>query len=190
MPIMRATVTVDEAVPYACTATASTAAVDRGVTVSPKPNAEQREREGGALDGGGGCPAGHLPQPDDAGTQPDDRHQLERQEPHREPGQQRPHGRRSRQGPQRQPLLVGTAVEHPVHEHRGAHDRRGEAVPGEQRRPAPPTRTTPTGTAAGPGTGRGHAGRARSSPGRRSPPRPARTSEIVAGSTPPCRIRL
>jgi len=37
MPTMRATVTVADACPNAARPTASTAAVDRGVTVSPKP---------------------------------------------------------------------------------------------------------------------------------------------------------
>ena len=37
MPTIRATVTVDEAAPYASTGTDSTAAVERGVTVSPNP---------------------------------------------------------------------------------------------------------------------------------------------------------
>src|SRR4051794_6814285 len=37
MPTIRATVTVEEAAPYDSTATAATAAVERGVTVSPNP---------------------------------------------------------------------------------------------------------------------------------------------------------
>ena len=66
MPIIRATVTTDEAAPKARRPAASTAAVERGVTVSPKPKPEDRERAGDGHDPGVGRPRRHRDEPADA----------------------------------------------------------------------------------------------------------------------------
>ena len=58
---MRATVTTDEAAPNARRPAASTAAVERGVTVSPKPNPKTRQRAGDGRDAGVGRPRSPSP---------------------------------------------------------------------------------------------------------------------------------
>ena len=119
MPIIRATVTTDDAAPNARRPAASTAAVERGVTVNPnpRPNAPSAERD--RLDRP--CPAVHVAiadEPADAEREPDERDEAERQHPDGEPRDERPEGGRAGQGAEGEPLLVGTAVEHPIHEDR------------------------------------------------------------------------
>ena len=69
MPTIRATVTVEAAMPYSSRPTAATAAVERGVTVTPKPRPNTASAT--AAD-----PTGvEVVQPDITTSAPDRRHQ-------------------------------------------------------------------------------------------------------------------
>ena len=129
MPIIRATVTIADATPNARRPAASTAAVERGVTVSPNPKPEDAERErrpSSIVDARG--PARPSPtSAADAEREADERHQAERQDPDDEARDERPERRRAGQRPEREPLLVRAAVEHAIDEHGAADDRGGEA---------------------------------------------------------------
>ncbi len=133
MPTMRATVTVEEAIPYASRATDSTAAVDRGVTVSPKPAPNSASAPAAdSIDVSAVQPAIstsptiEAPSPTSV-TMRSDRSRTAN------PDTSAPHRGREPEGAEREALLVGTAVQDAVHEHRAAHDRRREPVAGQRR---------------------------------------------------------
>ena len=112
----------------------STAAVLRGVTVSPKPSPNSAERQPDRRDRDLRRPArtsGRAPPRDR--TSPTSVTTPQRQGPDREAADERPDGRRRRQGAEREPLVVRAAVEDAVDEHRPADDRGREGEAGEQR---------------------------------------------------------
>ena len=128
MPTIRATVTVEAAMPYSSRPTAATAAVERGVTVAPKPRPNTASAAAADADGRRGRPARHHDQRADRRDEPDQRHEAQRQDPDDEPGRERADRRRPRERAQRQALVVGAAVEHAIDEHRAADDRGGQRV--------------------------------------------------------------
>ena len=77
MPTIRATVTTADATPKRCCPAASTAAVDRGVTVRPNPSPNAGERERDLFDRRLGRPCGHRQQPADREGESDDRHEAQ-----------------------------------------------------------------------------------------------------------------
>src|SRR3970282_941452 len=97
IPIIRATVTVAEATPNAAWPRASTAAVERGVTVSPMPSPKAPMSQATS-----GTPA----------------------TPEAKPGSECPAGGCRAQGAEGDPLDVGSAVQDAVDEDGPAHDRR------------------------------------------------------------------
>ena len=119
--------------PYASRETASTAAVERRRHREAEPGAEDRERERCLLDRRGRRPAAHHDERGNRGDEAHDRHEPQPEVAHEEPRYQRPDRRRTRERPEREPLLVGTAVEDAIDEHRAAHDGRREAVAGQRR---------------------------------------------------------
>jgi len=132
MPIIRATVTVADAAPNAARPAASTAAVDRGVTVSPNPKPKTAADAAKASVGAVGLHADiHTRPPRSAPARPESSGGGE--QPSQEARQQRAQGH----GP-------GEGAEHPLaappDRRRGRgprtrprHDRRGQAVAGQQR---------------------------------------------------------
>ena len=111
---------------------ASTAAADRGVTVSPKPNPNEREAgEAAARRGVIGREPREHDEPDDPGDEPDHRHGSGTEPPHREAGDSGPDGHRQGERAKDGPLLVGPGEEHAVDERGHADDDRRERVAGQ-----------------------------------------------------------
>ena len=142
MPTIRATVTVDEAMPYGSRATASTAAVERGVTVSPKPAPNTASAAAADPIGRRGRPARHHDER--ARSRPPARCSVTRRSDRirtTNPDTSAPTAVAAGERAERQALLVGPAVEHAVDEHRAADDRRREAVARQRRDRRSPRRS-------------------------------------------------
>ena len=133
MPIIRATVTAADAAPNACLPSASTAAAERGVTVSPKPSPKIASQAATSPIDVPGVQAAIRESAAIAATMPDERGQPEPERPQREPRDERARGRRGGERPERDALQVGAAVQHPIDEHGAADDRRGETVARQER---------------------------------------------------------
>ena len=129
MPIIRATVTIADAIPNAARPAASTAAVERGVTVSPKPKPK-------APRASGDLPIGDRRASSAAIS--DERRRRSSASPtsvtsrsdsdaHHEARDERAERGRPRQRPEREALLVRAAVQHAIDEDRAADDRGREA---------------------------------------------------------------
>ena len=94
---------------------------------------ERRQGERDECDGGLGRPGRHRDQADDAQADPQQRDQAQRDVADREPGEERTERGGTGQGPERETLLVGPAVQDTVDEDRATDDRGRERVAREQR---------------------------------------------------------
>ena len=134
MPIIRATVTVAEAIPNARRPSASTAAVDRGRHGQPEAEAEDGEQPATSPRPRGRRPGRH---PDERARCPGRarRAVITRRPSQRrtKPRSERPDRRRAGERAEGDPLDVRAAVEDPVDEDGAADDRRREAVAGQER---------------------------------------------------------
>jgi hypothetical protein len=134
MPIIRATVTVAEAAPKAARPAASTAAVERGVTVSPNPKPKTAAEAANHSVWTSGLQDDIQTRPPVLIASPISVHPgggTSRRV--RKPEMQRAHGHRPGQRPEDHALRVGPAVQNPVDEDCPADDCRGHAVAGQQR---------------------------------------------------------
>ena len=129
MPIIRATVTVAEAIPNAARPADSTAAVERGVTVRPKPRPKTATANAATgIDVAGVQPAIATRAPALA-HQPGQRHEPEREiRRTAKPDTSAPTAVAAARAPSTTCCSGGTAVQDPVDEDGRADDGRGERV--------------------------------------------------------------
>ena len=129
MPTIRATVTVDDAMPYRSRGPPRRRPSSAASRSSPKPAPNTASGDRGAADRrvrrssrpSATRPTIDAPRPISVTSRSDSSRTAK-------PGHEGADRRRAGERPEREPLLVGPAVQHPVDEHRAADDRRREAV--------------------------------------------------------------